>query len=144
MPEIKQIHRSLYVIVAVFACIYGLISLVNHYEFRTGAYDLGIFNNAIFDYAHLRSNSTILFEPLFRPRNALADHFDLMLVLLSPLYWLFGSWTLLIMQIVFILFGGFGMYKLIEHISGSSKLAVFALFHFYSIWGIYSALSLDY
>lgn len=129
---------------AFFAIIYALISLVNHYTFRTYALDLGLHNHALYDYSHFRFNYSLILQPLFEPRNQLSDHFDLMVILLSPLVWIFGSWTLLIVQIAAILFGGFGIYKYFKNKTTNPSLPLLAMFHFYSIWGIYSALSFDY
>jgi len=60
-------------------------------------------------------------------------------VLVSPLYWIFGSYTMLLFQIAAIIFGGIGIYKYFINKSSDSYLAVIAMVHFYSIWGIYSA-----
>src|SRR6185295_709951 len=92
-----------------FGCIYALISWVNHYLFRTSAYDLGIYNQAIYHYAHLRINHPTIFDPPIT--NFLSDHFDLVLPVISPLYYLFGSYTLLIVQVVVILIGGLGVFR---------------------------------
>ncbi len=97
-------HKFLILILVVFGIIYGLISLVNHYNFRTYALDLGLVNHAIYDYAHFRVNySTLLLDA--SPMNFLGSHFTLLPLLFSPLYWLFGSYTLLIVQIAAVLFG---------------------------------------
>jgi len=115
---------------------------VNHYYFRTSAYDLGIYNNAIFDYSHFRvNNNTVIFPHL---SNKLADHFSVFQILFSPFIYVFGTYTLLIFQILFILIGGIGASKLVEYITESKKIALIALIHFYSLFGITSALSFDY
>lgn len=129
-------------IVLFFGIIYCLISLVNHYNFRTSAYDLGIYTNALFDYRYGRANDNPLFEPAYI--NLLSDHFELLLVLFSPLSFIFGSYTLLIVQIAGILLGGLGIYKLVTYQSKNQILGNISLIQFYSIFGIYSALSFDY
>jgi uncharacterized membrane protein len=87
----------------------------------------------------------LLLFPDFQPRNQLSDHFDLIVILLSPLSYLFGSYTLLLVQIFAIIFGGYGAYLFLKKkCLPFSNLPVIALFHFYSIWGIYSALAFDY
>lgn len=128
----------------LFTGIYAAVSLVNHYLFRTYTLDLGLYNNAIFDYAHLRMNDSSFLPPLFDFRNQLSDHFDLMIILVSPLYYLFGSWTLLIVQIASITSGGIAVYIYFRERSTNEWLPLAAMFHFYSLWGIYSALSFDY
>lgn len=129
-------------ILALFGLIYCSISLVNHYNFRTYALDLGLYNNALFDYAHFRVNQYSLLKHLFP--NPLCDHFALITPLVSPLYWIFGSYTMLLIQIFSILFGAYGVYKYFSEKSENNYFPLLAMIHFLSIWGIYSALSFDF
>jgi len=130
------------IIIAFFTIIFCLISLVNHYTFRTSAYDLGIYNNVIYSYAHFKANYALIQQP--RVSHILSDHFEPVFMLFSPLYWLFGTYTLLIIQIVSVIVGGVGMMKFIRVYTGNEKLSILALAHFYTIWGIYSALAFDF
>ncbi len=138
----KKEKIFLYAVLTFFAFIFCSISLVNHYNFRTYALDLGLFNNALWDYAHFRCNDYTLLQQFCT--NPLGDHFALLTILVSPLYWLFGSYTMLIVQIAGILFGGYGVYKYISSRTDVNYLGVWAVIHFFSIWGIYSALGFDY
>ena len=142
MSFLRKVDYKLIIVFICFGAIYCSISLVNHYLFRTFAWDLGIRNNAIYDYAHVRWNDCMLMQPQFE--NILSDHFTLITVLLSPLYWLFGTYTLLIVQIVFILLGGLGIYKYFTKFGSGSNPGLWACIHFFSLWGIYSALSFDF
>jgi uncharacterized membrane protein len=139
--KIKKNKLVLFVFV-FFALIFSSISLVNHYNFRTFGWDLGINNNAIFDYAHFRWNDCMIMQPSFT--NVLSDHFSLYPILVSPFYWVFGTWTMLIFQILAILFGGLGIHKYVLKLTKNETLSHLALIHFFTIWGIYSALSFDY
>ncbi len=130
------------IIFVLFGLLYGSISLVNHYNFRTYGWDLGINNNAIFDYAHFRWNDCMIMQPSFT--NVLSDHFSLYPILVSPFYWIFGTYTMLIFQISAILFGGLGIYKYVLYITHNEALSRLSLLHFFTLWGIYSALSFDY
>ena len=141
----KTLRISNYTLISIFlffGLIFSSISLVNHYNFRTYGWDLGINHNAIFDYAHFRWNDCMIMQPSFT--NVLSDHFSLYPLLVSPFYWIFGSWTMLIFQIAAILFGGLGIYKYVSRLTNNENLSRIALIHFFSIWGIYSALSFDY
>ena len=135
-------NKWLLLVFIFFGGVFASISFINHYNFRTYGWDLGINQNAIFDYAHFRWNDCMIMQPSFD--NVLADHFSLYPILISPLYWLFGSYTMLVFQWAAVLFGGLGVYKFVRFISESKKLATIAVVHFFSIWGIYSALSFDY
>jgi len=130
------------IFVIFFAIVYSLLSLVNHYNFRTYAYDLGLMNNALWDYAHFRFNNCTLIQPELK--NYLSEHFEIFIMLLSPFSYVFGTYTLLIFQIAAILFGGFGVFKYIKEISSSEKIAFLAQLHFYFFYGIFSALNFDF
>ncbi len=129
-------------VLAIFGVAYGLLSLVNHYLFRTYAFDLGIFNQVLWDYSHLR----IAPSSVIRYNNMFGDHVTLLQPLWAPLFWLFGSYTLLLVQIAAILGGGYGAYRLhLLRTQGSQPGAALGLLVlFLSTWGIYSALAFDY
>jgi len=128
--------------ILVFGVIYSLISFVNHYLFRTYALDLGAYTNALYDYAHLRWNDSLAFSE--NAENLLADHFDLYLVIFSPLALIFGTYTLLVVQLIAILIGGWGVYRFIDSISARKILPLLAMIHFFLFFGIYSAMAFDY
>jgi uncharacterized membrane protein len=134
-------NRALFLTLAFFGILYSAISLVNHYNFRTYAYDLGLVNNAIYDYAHFRWNHGMLMQLQFK--NILEDHFTLLQLILSPLYFVFGSYTMLIVQIVAILLGGLGTYRYFVQ-QNSPRFARIAMVHFLTAFGIFSALAFDY
>ena len=69
--------------------LYCLISLVNHYLFKTYTLDLGLYTHAMYDYVHFRIDDCSMFKAV--PHSILADHFDLYRMLLSPLVLVFGS-----------------------------------------------------
>ncbi len=134
----------LFIIIFIYFLIYSSISLVNHYYFRTTGWDLGLFNNALYDYIHLQWNKPTLLLPYYDLPNRLADHFSLTYIFFAPFYYIFGSYTLLIVQIVFVIIGGIGIYKLVLFITRKKLIATLAVIHFFSMWGIFSALAYDY
>ena len=124
------------------AVLYALISLVNHYLFKTYALDLGLYTHAMYDYAHFRMADCSMFRPL--AQNLFSDHFDLYLPLLSPLVYVFGSYTLLLVQIVAALLGGLGVYKLISLYIDDGLMPVLAASVFFVSFGIIHAIAFDY
>lgn len=138
----RPYRRALLGVVVFFALCYGLLSLVNHHLLRTYAYDLGIYNQALWDYAHLRWNA----NSVMRYNNLLGDHFTPWQLLWAPLYWPLRSYALLVLQIGAALLGGYGAYRLHWWRSGGRQpgAAVALAAQFFSIWGIYSALAFDY
>ncbi|MDG1332759.1 MAG: DUF2079 domain-containing protein [Crocinitomicaceae bacterium] len=122
-----------------FVLVYALISFANHLCFRTYGLDLGLYTNAMYDYAHgSMANMDMIWDT---KELALADHFDLYLILFSPLVYLFGSWTLLVIQIAAILVGAKGVHT---YFKDQPRIALFATFFFMSYFGVFSALSYDY
>ena len=101
--------RGFLIVALIFCIIYCLISLVNHYNFRTYALDLGVYTNALYDYIHLQWNDSTSF--LAEAENLLADHFDIYLIIFSPLSLVFGSYTLLVVQIFSVIVGGYGVFR---------------------------------
>lgn len=130
-------------ILVLFLVIFSLISLVNHYNFRTHGWDLGLFNKAMYEYSHFTMCKGDLLHPL-QYEYMVGDHFTLIQMVLSPLMYLFGSYTLLIIQIVAILFGGIGIYRIADYFQVNERAKRFILIHFYAIWAIQSALAYDY
>jgi uncharacterized membrane protein len=129
-------HKTAYLILFAAAIVYALISLVNHYVYRTYFNDLGLYTNAMFNYAHGNWHRSLLFGG--------GEHVDLWLILFSPLLFLFGSYTLLFLQIAFILVGGLGVYRFMFLLSEKRMLSLLAQVHFYFFFGILTALSFDY
>lgn len=135
-------HRIAWVITAIYGSIFCLISLVNHYHFRTYGLDLGIYTHGIYSYANLQWHQfTLGLEGV--AFNHLGNHFSPIVALFSPLYYVFGTYTLLVVQIAAILFGGWGVYYFAyERLKNWQPHLIMVLF--FSMWGIYSALAYDW
>ena len=137
----KDLRRILFVCIP-FGIIYSLIAIVNHYHFRTYVYDLGIYNHALFDYAHFQMADCTVMQPRFD--NMFSDHLTLLQPLWGPFYWIFDTYTLLIIQILGIIAGGIGIYFLLKQRYANTNFALIGMIHFLSMWGIFSALGFDY
>lgn len=134
--------KWLFLVIIVFGVLYSLISLINHYNFRTYALDLGVYTNALYDYIHFQWNDSTVFKET--KENLLSDHFDLYLIIFSPLSLIFKSYTLLLIQIVSILLGGIGIYKYFNLFTKNDSTGIFAAIYFYVFFGVFSAVSCDY
>lgn len=138
----KRERLKVIITLVVFALIYASISLVNHYLFRTSAFDLGIKNHAIYNFAQFKAHETTFVQP---PHNYFSNHFVIITALVAPLYYLFSSYTLLVVQIASILTGGLGVYQYFRTFyADKSFVPIMAMIHFLSLWGITSALAFDY
>ena len=131
LQSLKKINIAKTSVFIGFAIIYSIISFINHYLFRSNAHDFGIYNQALYDYAHLRLNNNTVLEPGFG--NLLSDHFEILMMIFSPLYYIFGTYTLLIIQIAAIVIGAQGIYKYVELISIVGNLALVSVspIHFF-------------
>jgi len=127
-------------IIVGFSILYSLISLLSHYNLHTNAWDLGIFNKSLYQYAHLELGPNNIREL----PNLLGDHFEFLMVLLAPLYYIFGSYTLLIVQIAAIIIGALGIYRLIQYKTKSNVLSILALIFILSFFGTIQAIAFDY
>jgi uncharacterized membrane protein len=124
----------------VFATIYGLISFVNHALFRTYTLDLGFYTNALFDYRHFSFNDSSLIAE--QGANMLGGHFEPILFLLAPLSFLFGTYTLLLVQIAFIIAGGLALYA--YFLPKGRLFASSALLFYYGYFTLFAALAFDF
>ena len=129
-------------VVVFFAIIYSLITVVNHYNFRTYALDMGVYTNALYDYVRLQWNDSTICKPV--AENLLSDHFDLSLFFIAPLSLLLGSYTLPLVQIFFVLLGGIGVYRYFMLNPKQAPIAIYATIFFYLFFGIFAALAYDY
>lgn len=125
-----------------FAVLYGLVFVPNHLLFRTYALDLGLYTHAAYTYAHGHIADCMLFLGSKQP--LLADHFDLHLILWAPLTWLLGTWTLLLVQWVAVLLGGWGMFRWLRALGASPLIATLGLVHFLAFFGIYGVFTFDF
>ena len=141
----RKTRTSYYTLAAVFIAagvVYALISFVNQYLFRTYALDLGFYTHIMNDYAHFKVDDYFMFNRA--TLNVLSDHFDLYLMILSPLVYIFGSYTLLVVQLVAVMLGGWGIFKLIGLYTDDEWIPVLASAVFLSSFGIIHAFSFDY
>jgi uncharacterized membrane protein len=141
--KVLRYPENVLLILLIFAIIFSLISIVNHYLFRTYALDLGVYNHALYSFSHFM-------KPMFTlglegyDISFWGTHFSPITILYTPFYLFFGSYALLIIQIVAILFGGLGIYRYSVEKLNYPKMSLLILVCFFGIWGIYSALSFDF
>lgn len=78
----RGIDRDGVVAAALLATALGTVGWVRHRNYWSGAFDLGIFDQAVWQLAHGHAFTSIL------DRNIFADHFSMVLLVFVPLYWL--------------------------------------------------------
>lgn len=76
------------VLTVALAVLYSTYSFVRYAQFRTGGYDLGIFDQAVRHYAHLLPP----YSPVKGYRyDLLGDHFHPLLAVFAPFYWVWND-----------------------------------------------------
>ncbi len=134
-----------YTIMILFGCICILISCCNHYFFRTDAFDYGAYNFAFNDYAHLRLSDNPVY--LVKHINFLQDHVSFTLMIFVPLYWLLswltGTYTLMLIQAIIIIYGSWAVYELVKLKTNSELLSILALLQYFMLLGRWTAFAND-
>jgi uncharacterized membrane protein len=128
---------------AFFFILFSLVSILNHYYFRSAGLDYGLANQALYQFAHFKSaiiSETLNAESL----SYLSCHLSFWVPILSPFYWLFGSYTLLIFQNLALIFAGIGLTKLTTYFNLRKGISNLVLIQFYCFFAIYAALAFDY
>ncbi len=134
-------------ILILFGALHLFIVCYNHYMFRTFTFDYGVYNYALYDYAHGRVSICPIMELWGVERTFLQDHFSLSFFLFIPFYWLlqpiFGTYTVFIIQWCFIMYGAWATYKLIALNTEKRWVAVVGLLYYFVIYGRYSSYQND-
>lgn len=138
-------HKNFQVsfVVVLMACFFMAISFVNHYFLRTSALDLGMFNQALYCFSKGEMNYFTL-DVVGNSALYFADHFSPLTFIYVPFYYLFGNWTLLIIQVVMIVLAGVAVYKIAMLTLKSHLQSLLCMFVFYANWSIVSSLAFDF
>ncbi|GAB5556061.1 MAG: hypothetical protein SchgKO_02740 [Schleiferiaceae bacterium] len=119
------------------------MAIPDHYLFKTAALDLGMFNHALYDFSHFRLNyfTTGIYN---LNQNYLSDHFSPITILLSPLWYIGGSYTLLFVQVLAFVKGGLGVYRIAQFKKLKQLNQIGLLLAYFLMWPIYPALGFDF
>ncbi len=136
-------NRILLLIHVFFFFIFGLVSILNHFYFRSSGLDYGIANQALYHYAHFEQAQISQLLP-GRTLPYLALHISLWVPILSPFYYIFGSYTLLVFQNLALIFAGIGIVKLAKLQAFNPRFIPLILLQFYTGFAIYAAIAFDF
>ncbi len=136
----KLIFNLLLLWVLCLSILYSLLAVLRHMHFQSDGFDLGIYDQTIWQYANfLYPYNTI------KERFILGDHLTLTLPLLSVLYWLWDNVKiLLIFQAFFISFSTIAIYKIAKIRKFSSFVCLCVSVIYSLFWGIQFAVSFDF
>ncbi len=132
--------RFLIVWVVLLGILYSTLSLIRHNHFQSGGFDLGIYDQALWQYSRfLAPYSTI------KERFILGDHLTLTLPLLAPLFWLWEDVRMLLVFQAFWLASSSIAIFLLARLRKFSPLTSLSLSIVYSLfYGIQYAVFFDF
>lgn len=120
--------------------LYSLLSIIRHNHFQSGGFDLGIYDQAVWQYSQfLYPYNTI------KERMILGDHLTLTLPLLAPLFYIWNDVRmLLIFQAVWISFSSLAVYKLVRLKKFSQGISLLLSIIYSLFYGIQAAIFFDF
>jgi len=126
---------------AAFAVAGTWYALMQHWSYRTGAFDLGIFDQAVNSYAHGRLPISTIRDPQLI---LLGDHFHPILILLAPFHRLFGGAEVrVVAQALFFAISVFPIARFASTAFGVRIGLVIGACYGLS-WGLLNALTFDF
>lgn len=118
--------------VVILSILYSTLAIVRHNHFESGAFDLGIFDQAVWQYAHFQTPFNTV-----KDRLILGDHLTLTLPLISPLFYVWDDVRiLLIFQAFWVTFAALAVYKIALNRKFSQRVSlIFSIIYslFYGI-----------
>lgn len=126
--------------VLVMAFVYSTFSLLRHWHFGSGGYDLGIFDQAIWHYSRFEAPAS----SILGIANLLGDHFHPILIVLAPFYWLFpNAGVLLVAQGILFALAIIPIFLFTRKRLGSMPAYIFAA-GYAIFWGVQNAVAYDF
>jgi len=100
-------------LVALYAVVFGALSLIRHWSFHSTGLDLGVFDQVLWNTSQGRFMESTLSLDRCVPHSFFGDHFSPILVALVPLYWIAPHpETLLVVQTIALAAGALPVYLL--------------------------------
>jgi uncharacterized membrane protein len=127
-----------------FFFVFCLFGVVNHYFFRSAALDYGIANQAMYLISHGEAPFITMLLGEHQTYHYLGLHVSFWIPIFSPLYFIFGSYTLLLVQNAALIFAGIGIVNLARKFSYTKTEQLLIATHYYVFFGIYAALAVEY
>jgi uncharacterized membrane protein len=112
-------RRLVIVGVIVYSVTLSFITITRHWNLRTHAIDLGVYDQMVWAIANLGAPYSSLPE-----LHGWGDHFTIVLYLMAPLYWLWSSvLVMLVAQCVALALGAFAVWGLGRRLLADDRLA---------------------
>ena len=126
--------------IILLSIAYSTLSIVRHNHFQSGGFDLGIYDQAVWQYAHFQWPYNTI-----KDRFILGDHLTLTLPLLAPLFWLWdNARMLLIFQAFWVSLSAMAIYKIVLR-RGFTEITALCIGVIYSLfYGIQYLVFFDF
>lgn len=139
LPKVNY-FAILIVWIILLSLLYGALSVIRHSHFQSGGFDLGLYDQSVWQYSRF-----LLPYNTIKERFILGDHLALTLPLISPLYRIWSDVRiLLIFQAVFIAVSAAAVYKIAENRKFSGFESLVLAFIFSLFYGIQYAVFFDF
>ncbi len=136
----NKAFKTLFVWVILISMLYSLLGVLRHEHFQSGGFDLGIYDQAVWQYSRFEFPYNTIKE-----RFILGDHLTLTLPLIAPLYYVWDNVIiLLIFQSFFITFSALGIYKISRIRKHTPYISLLVSITFSLFYGIQTAVYFDF
>ena len=112
--------RFVWVVMTIYVVVFGVVTALRHYHFLTQTWDLGIYEQTLWNTAHGR----IMQNDLEEIPNSLGVHFNVIMFLILPGFAIFPSpYYLLLLQTIVLALGAWPLYLFARKHLGDERLA---------------------
>ncbi len=126
--------------IILLSILYSSLSIIRHNNFQSGAFDLGLYDQALWQYSKFQYPFNTI-----KNRIIFGDHLTLTLPLLAPLYWIWDNVKiLLIFQAIWVSISALPFFLLIKNRGYSSIVGLNLSFIYSLFYGIQFIVFFDF
>lgn len=139
--KLKYKNYYLWLLIIIVFILYSILTCLRHWKFQSYAMDLGGYDQMIWGYSKFKFLPSTIYEW----GNLLTDHFEPILLLISPIYWIWkNTYLLLIFQSLWVCIGAYPIFLLTKKILNNKFIAIIMAFGYLFFIGIQDALWYDF
>lgn len=128
-------------IIFLFIILYSVLSIVKHLNYGSG-YDLAVSDQFIWQFSRFKPAITTIHSYPFT--SIFADHFELIFLLISPIFWIWdNAISLILLQNILICLSALPIFLLAQRKGISKLLSIVIMFSYLSFYGIQNAVWSD-
>lgn len=139
-PKQFSTNYAIWALIAIFIVWFSVFSIVRHLRVQSFLFDLGYYDQLIWQVAHGKPLFSTLLE-----NHPWLDHFSPSIFLLSPIYLIWSSpFVILLTQSILISVGAYPIYKLAVKKLKNNFISLSLAFSYLMFWGIHNAIAFDF